>query len=133
LVGDSGIRVTMAIHGFPEEIQNGLAVTALRHRDFQDIPFLIGSSPNLVGATVDLHKDLVELPAPGGQGPHSLHACPPDLGSEHRAKPVPTEANRLMADVDLPLMQPLLDIPERLQAADIERSARPTIRGEALK
>lgn len=38
-----------------------------------------------------------------------------------------------MADVDPPLMQQLLDIPERLQAADVEHTARLMISGEALK
>ena len=133
LVGDSGMQAAMALHGFPEEIQYGVAVTALRHKGFQDFPFLTGGSLNLVGDTVDLHEDLVELPAPGGQRPHSLHAFPPDLGGEHRAKPVPTEANHLMADVDPPLMQQVLDIPERLQAADVEHTARLMISGEALK
>ena len=127
------MRVTMVLHGFPEELQYGLAVTAFRHKGFEDFPFVIGGSLKLVGDTVDPHEDFVAVPAPVGQGPHSLQAFPPDLGGELRAKPVPTEANRLMADVDPPRMQQVLDSPERLQAADIERTARPMISGEDLK
>jgi hypothetical protein len=43
------------------------------------------------------------------------HAIPPlpDLGREHRAQPVPTEPDRLVADVDAAFKQQILDLAQR--------------------
>jgi hypothetical protein len=39
---------------------------------------------------------------------------PADLGSKHRAEPVPTETRRLTADIDAALEQQFLDLRERI-------------------
>ena len=63
--------------------------------------------------TVDLHKDLVEVPAPVGMAAHSRYSLAPDIGCEHRTEAIPPEPHRLMADVDPSLEQQVFDIAQR--------------------
>jgi hypothetical protein len=40
------------------------------------------------------------VPLPVGVGPHVIDALPADLRGEHRAKPVPPQPHRFVANVD---------------------------------
>ena len=53
-VRDENMRVTMALHGFPEEVQGGFSIPALGHNGFQDFAFVIDGLPRVVGDTGDL-------------------------------------------------------------------------------
>ena len=64
-----------------------------------------------VGRTVDLHKHLIEVPAPMTKPAHPVHPLPANVGGEHRSEPVPPEPHRLVADVDTALRQQVLDVP----------------------
>ncbi len=46
-----------------------------------------------------------------------MNAPRPDLRGEQRAKPVPPEPNRLVADIDAPLEQEILDLSQRQRIA----------------
>jgi hypothetical protein len=45
--------------------------------------------------------------------PHPARPVVTDFCCKHRAKSIPPEPNRFMADVDAALMQEILDIPKR--------------------
>jgi hypothetical protein len=51
---------------------------------------------------------------------HRIHAYAPDLGGEHLAKPLPPVPHGLMADLDPPPAQKILDISERQREPDVE-------------
>lgn len=61
--------------------------------------------------TIDLHENLIKMPLPVGVRAHPTGSISPDLGCKHRAKSVPPEPNRFVADVDATLVQQILDIP----------------------
>lgn len=63
--------------------------------------------------SVGLHDDLVEMPAPVGQGAHPVDPPAPNLGSKHWAEPVPPAPHGLMVDVDAAFMQQVFDVAER--------------------
>jgi hypothetical protein len=67
---------------------------------------------------VDLHEDLVQVPAPLNRSPHPIHPFAPDLGGEHRTEPVPPEPGSFMTQVDAALVQKVLDIPPRQREPD---------------
>jgi hypothetical protein len=50
---------------------------------------VIHRAPGIIHLAVDLHEDLVQVPAPLRHGPQTLHTPPSDLGGEHGAEPVP--------------------------------------------
>ena len=52
--------------------------------------------------------------------PHPAHSLPPDVRREHRPKPVPPEPHRLMANVDTPFGQKVLNVPQRQRVSDIQ-------------
>src|SRR5665811_2011434 len=68
--------------------------------------------------TVDPDKHLIQVPAQLRIGA-MMKASFPDLAGEHRSEPVPPEPNRLVADIDPPLVEQILDLPQRKRIADV--------------
>jgi hypothetical protein len=95
----------MAFHGFPEEFQGCLAITALRDKAFQDFPLVIHGPPKVVRLVVNLHAHLIQMSLPVPPRLHSVNPSAADLSGKHRAKSVPPKSNRLMADVDAAFVQ----------------------------
>ena len=58
--------------------------------------------------------------------PHRVDQLLPDLGREHRPKPVPPEPNRLVADVDPALRQQVLDVAQGQRLPDVHHHHRIT-------
>jgi len=73
---------------------------------------MIDSPPQIVSFAIDLHENLVEVPAPV-RICVMMNLTVPYLTSEHRAETVPPESYRPMADVDAPLMKKVFNIAER--------------------
>ncbi len=80
---------------------------------------MVDSAPEIVLHAVDLHENLVEVPASMPEIPHRLDPTPAYLGRENRPEPVPPEPHRFMRDVDAALVQQVLDVPERKRVAHI--------------
>ena len=132
-VRDESMRVTMPLHGFPEEFQCGFSIPTLGHKGFQDCAFVIDGPPEGVGDTVDLYENRIQMPPPVGQGPHSLDPLAADLGGEHWAQPVPPEPHGFMADLDAPLMQEVLNVAQRERVADVEHHCQADDFGAGLE
>ena len=49
----------------------------------------------------------------------TLNSPLPDLCGKHRAEPAPPETHRLVADVDAPLEQKILDLAQRQRIPDV--------------
>ena len=81
----------MALHHFLEELQCCGLVAGLVGEGFQDFALVIDGPPQIVLFAVDLHEDLVEVPAPMGMGPHAVNELPADLSGEHRPEAVRPE------------------------------------------
>jgi hypothetical protein len=71
---------------------------------------MVDGAPDLAELAVHLHKDLIQMPAPLRIAAHVRDTPPADFGGEHRAKPVPTKTDGLVADVDPALGQQILDV-----------------------
>ena len=67
---------------------------------------------------VDTHENLVQMPAPV-RIRMVLNAPFSDLRREHRAKTVPPEPYRLVADIDTAFEQQVLDLAQRQRVPDI--------------
>ena len=80
---------------------------------------MIDGPPQVVGDTVDLHENLVEVSPPVGQGPPSLDPLATDLGGEHWAEAVPPAAHSLVADLDPAFVQQIFDVVWRERVTDI--------------
>ena len=98
------MRATVVFHSCSGEFQGGFSIPGLRDIGFQHLAFVIDGAPQVMCEAVDLHIDLVQVPAPVGQGAHAVDPLATDFGSEHRAKPVPPEPHRLVAGVDAALV-----------------------------
>ena len=71
----------------------------------QNLAFMVDSAPEIAELAVDLHERLVQMPTPLRIAAHVRYPLLSDLGSKHRAEPVPPKPDRLMADVD-PALRP---------------------------
>ncbi|MFZ3326535.1 MAG: DUF4331 family protein [Methylocella sp.] len=68
---------------------------------------------------VNLHKGLIQVPAPLQIAAHVRDASLTNLGGEHRAKPVPPEPDGLVADVDPAVGQEILDVAQRQRVSHV--------------
>ena len=69
---------------------------------------MIDGAPKIAEPTVDVHKDLIQMPAPLRIAAHVRDPLLANLGGEHRPKPIPPETDGLVADVDPALGQEIL-------------------------
>jgi hypothetical protein len=104
-ISHNNLWATVSFHRFAHELQSCLAIPSFGDEGLQDFSFVINSSPKVVRFTIDPHKNLVQVPASLNPVLMTDHSLLPDLGCENGPKPVPPEANGLMADVDATLMQ----------------------------
>ena len=79
---------------------------------------MIDGAPQVSLLLVDLHEHLVEVPSPVARS-HALNPALPDLGRKSRTKPLPPEPDRLVADIDAPLVKQVFNVPERKREADV--------------
>jgi hypothetical protein len=75
-IRDDRLRRSMPPHRFLQEFQRRLAISALRHKGFQHLAFVIDRAPEVVRLAVDLHEHLVEVPPPLRRRSHPLDAPP---------------------------------------------------------
>ena len=112
-VGDDLPRSAVPLHDPLEKLQRRSLVPSCCDHRLQDLAFMVDGAPEIAEVAVDLHKDLIQMPAPLRIAAHVRHPRLPDLGSEHRTKPVPPKPDRLMADVDPSLGKEILDVAQR--------------------
>ena len=115
----------MAFHHLLEKLQCCSLVSALGGKDFQDFAFVINGPPQIMLLAVDLHKHLVEVPAPMSIGPHAINALPANLSGEHRPEAVPPEPHRLVAEIYPTFRQQILDVPKRQRVFDVHHNDEP--------
>src|SRR5208337_1477861 len=85
----------------------------------QDVAFVVDGAPEIAELAVDLHKDLIQMPAPLRIAAHMRDASLADLGREHRSKPIPPEPDGLMADIDPALGDEILDVVQRQRVSHV--------------
>jgi hypothetical protein len=80
---------------------------------------MVNGAPQIAELAVDLDEHLIQVPAPLRIAPHVRDASLPNLGGEHRTKPVPPEPDGLVADVDPALGQQILDVAQRQRVSHV--------------
>jgi hypothetical protein len=99
--------VTLSLQRSLQEFQRGLLVARLCHEAFEH-PALVVNGPSLVVLlAIDLHEDLIKVPALAAES-HPQNPWFSDLRSENWPKPIPPVPDRLMADLDTPLVKKVL-------------------------
>jgi len=84
---------------------------------------VIYRTPQIMRLAIDPHEDFVQVPTPL-RIRSSLNAMFSDLVGEHRTEAVPPEPHRLVTDINAPLKQKILDLPQRKWIADIQAMSR---------
>src|SRR5271166_6287789 len=80
---------------------------------------MVDGAPEIAELAIDLHKDLIQMPAPLRIAARMRDASLADLGGEHWAKPVPPEPDGLMTDVNPALGQQILDVARRQRISHV--------------
>ena len=93
---------------------------------------MIYRTPEIMRLSIDPDEYLVQVPAPLRKRP-MMKVSFPDLVGEHRTEPIPPVPNRLVADVDAPLEQDILDLSQRQWIADIHHHREADHLGRAVE
>lgn len=109
-VCDDRFGSTMSLQGLLEEAQCSFLVPLLRNVALEDLAFVIYRAPKIVGLSVDLHEDLIDVPTPVAIPTHSADPLPLDVSREPWAKPVPPEPYRLVANINAAFGQQVLNV-----------------------
>src|ERR1700733_7439947 len=119
-VGDDLPRSAVPLHDPLEKLQRRSLVPLRSDDRFQTLAFMIDGAPEIAEFAVDLHEHLIQMPMPLRIPAHVRYPLLSDLGSKHRAKPVPPKPDRLMADVDPSLGEEILDIAQRERGFQVD-------------
>ena len=98
----------VALERLPHELECCSLVPLFGDEALEDLALVIYRPPQVTHLAVDLHVHLIEVPPPLPTAAHAARPLPADVGSEHRAEPVPPVADRLMGNVDAALGQEIL-------------------------
>ena len=111
-VGYNRFYRTMAFQRLPYEGEGGLLAACPGDVALEDLAFLIDRAPQIMHLATDLHVHLIKMPIPVPEPLHPRYPLTADVGGEHWTKTVPPEAHRLVANIDPPLEQQVLDVPQ---------------------
>ena len=95
--------------------------------------FMVDGPPKIAELAVDLHKHLIQVPAPLRLGAHVRDSSLANLGAEHWAKPVPPEPDGLMADIDAALGPQILDVAQRQGESHVHHPDQTDDLGRAIE
>jgi hypothetical protein len=90
-----------------------------------DLTFLVHSPPVLHHFTIELNVHLIEVLPPMPKAAHPVHSLAANTSGEHRSEPVTPQPNRLMADVDAPLKQEVVHVPQAQRKTDVHHHHQP--------
>src|SRR5277367_6842345 len=83
---------------------------------------MVDRAPEIAELAVDLHKDLIQMPAPMRIAAHLQDPILADLGGKHWPKPAPPETDGFVANVDPALGQEILDIAQRQRVSHVRHN-----------
>src|ERR1017187_4972202 len=98
-IGHYGLAAAIFLHDAFQKLQRRSLVPLRGDHGFQDLAFVIDSSPEVAELAIDLHEHLIQVPTPLRIASDVRDPLFPDLGSEDGAKPVPPKPDCLVADV----------------------------------
>ena len=108
LVGDQSSRDTaLIVQQLPKESDGCSPIPVRWHEDVQDVTVLVDGAPQILLATLDRDKHLVEMP-----GISHPTAPPPPLPGVDRTEPLAPLPNRLVGDRHASLCQEIFSIAE---------------------
>jgi len=122
----------IAFHHPLEKLQCSLAIPALRRKDLQYLAFVIYRTPQIMRLSIDPDKHLVQVPTLV-RNRSSLNTTFSNLRGKHRTETVPPEPHCLVTDVEAPLEENILDLPQRQRIADIHHHREADHLGRAVE
>src|ERR1700733_2226204 len=85
-IGDDAARSPVFLHDPLEKLQRRGFVPPRGDHSLQDLALMVDCAPQIAELAVNLHKCLIQVPAPLRIAAHVRDASLANLGSEHRAK-----------------------------------------------
>jgi hypothetical protein len=104
----------------------------VRGGHLKNLAFVIYCPRKIMCLAVDTHENLVQMPAPA-RIRMVLNVPFSDLHGKHRAKTVPSEPYRLVADIDASFIKKILDLPQRQRIPDIHHHRQADNLGRRFK
>ena len=102
----------MAFHCFLQKFQCSLAIPPLCDERLKNLTLVIDRPPEIVNFTIDPNENLVQMPPPLRGSLLRRRTLLSDFRRKYRTEPVPPSAHSLIAYVDTPFMEQILDLPQ---------------------
>ena len=118
-VSDNSLRSSVPFQALCQELEGCMPVSFLGHKSVQDGAFVVDGTPKIIGLTLDLYEDFVEVPASVlrtlMQPPLPLL----ELLRKQSTKPVPPKPYRLVTHIDPSLVEQVLDLSQRQRIPNV--------------
>ena len=98
-VGDDRLCPAMTFQSLAHEPQSGGFIAGFGDIALKHLTLVIHGAPEVMHLAVDLHVDLVEVPAPMPEALHTANPLTPDICGKQRTEPVPPKANGFVTDI----------------------------------
>ena len=109
----------MPLHCFSQEFQRGLLVSVYCDKALKHLVFLVDSPPKLEPFAIDLHENLVEMPAPMTRL-HSRNAPLFDIRCKHRTKSMPPVPDSFVTDINTAFVEQIFHVAQRKRKPDVQ-------------
>lgn len=83
---------------------------------------MIDGAPEIVGLSIDLHEDLIQVPLPLCDLTHERRALHANLAGKYRVEPIDLEPDTFVADINSALMEKIFDSEARAETRHIASS-----------
>ena len=95
----------MALERFLHEDQSRILIALPGHEALEKLALLVDRAPQVDHLAVQLHVQLIKVPAPLPEAAHLARSLTSDVACEQRPEPVPPHPYRLIAQIDPALEQ----------------------------
>jgi hypothetical protein len=117
--------MAMPLQRLLEEAHRCFLVALLSNVTFEDLTFVIDSSPQVVRLAINLYEHLIDVPPPVSKSTHPADPLSLDVSCKHRTEPVPPMPNRFMSEVDAAFCKQILYDPQTERKADVHHHNQP--------
>ena len=118
-VSHAYLSLAIPLQRLLEEAQRRRLVALLCDVTFEDLTFVIDSSPQVTRLAINLYEQLIDMPAPVSKAFHPTYPLPLNNCGEHRTKPVPPVPHGFVTNVYASLSQQIFHVPKAQWKADI--------------
>ena len=121
-IGEDLLGLAVSLEPLFQQAQSRSFVSFLCHIALENLAFMINDTPKIMGLTIDLYDDVIEVPPPICGASHPANPLAANVGGKHWTETVSPEADGLVADIDTAFDDQILYIPQAEWKANVHQN-----------